>query len=591
MFPKKMTPNVTRISSAEALLQLRLTSQNARHTMARLGVMEIRKRGLDEKQVNALAEKSPRGFYSAVVQLGYESIMPVLSRIGSSASGRAVADEFKKIHRIDDEQFLGFDAVSTHNILGLRVSVYPKLSSISKLANLYPDLGNKVITVKRLINENFRTPSGEPSPISMPEDHPGWATEKPDVRNIRGGMRLAVNSAKREAHLIATRVDEEYGPGTMNEIKNIVVCGIGANDMYLKDLPILINSDRKSHRKLYSIFEPSQLDSLPKSVKPENTLFIGISRGGGTQETLKTLEFAKQKGKMKYLLGYANKGPVKEFTDAFDGISLKLDPNIGGRYMWAKGKIVLIPLTLTASKDAFEEYSNAMVAFDNNFWPQWNDQTVIDLAAHLFMYRSIYNIPGIFACSNNPILEAGLRQFFQLHNEAVGKINNGAIAFGAGMEMLPFAHAGADGVLGAAISAQLYGGFIFDTKYDHDETKALKLGDLLDREKGHAGLTPELLKMACVFPNWAKFSYAGAPNFMVEMDGVNYRNLATLTALYQNLMYPYLIMNDTNPDSNPNVAMVRDTTGHLISALVRDVVNGTEKPIDVIKRIIPQIMK
>jgi len=213
----------------------------------------------------------------------------------------------------------------------------------------------------------------------------------------------------------------------------------------------------------------------------------------------------------------------------------------------------------------------------------------------MFYYIGAYNSSGILFASNHPILEAGLREPLQLHNEAVGKIVNGTIAFGPGMEMLPWAHAGADGVLGSAISAQHYGVFMFDTSfnYDRERQSALTAKDLLPEEADHAGLTEQLLGMACVFPNQAKFTYAGGPNFMVTMDGVNYRNLAALTFLYQNIMYPYLIMNETNPDSNPNVDMVRKTTNRLITALIDALIvrKTGESPMQVIQREIPQVMK
>lgn len=370
-------------------------------------------------------------------------------------------------------------------------------------------------------------------------------------------------------------------------ITNVVVFGIGANDMYLKDLPMLINSDGNSRRRLFSVFEPGQLSELPDELTADNTLFIAISRGGGTQETLKSMEFAYQQGRMRHLVTYANKGPVKEFAESRGGMLLGLENSIGGRYMWAKGKIVLVPLALTASREAFEQYTDAMTEFDSAFWPVGEDRTILDLASHMHLYMSAYNIPGIFACSNGPVLDAGLRQFFQLHNEAVGKITNHTIAYGAGMEMLPFAHAGADGLLGAAISAQVYGAFIFDTKYE-PKTQALTPQDLVGADLAHEGLTPELLRMACVFPNQAKFTYAGAPNFMITMDGVNYRNLALMTAFYQNLMYPYLIMNGTNPDSNPNVAMVRSSTSGLITGLLEQ---EEKPPIEVIEELVPGTMR
>lgn len=596
-----ITNNVIRdaVKSPMGLLNLRLCTQNARHTLAVIGVNSLRiqrERAEDKKAFDSslkeTAAKSPRGFYSWVVEQGALAAKGVLTTCGQHGAmmGASLESELvSEFHRImeADKLFGGLEKTSTHDICGMTLSVYPGLDNNTLIGALCREHARRTDDVQELLEQNMATPAGEPSPVVLLEDNPSWATEKPDMRNIRGNMRAAVTEASASAQEISRLVNEKYGAGTMAKIKNVVVFGIGANDMYLKDLPKLLNSDPLSKRKLYSVFEPGQLRSFLLDVNADNTLYIAISRGGGTEETLKSMEFAKKCNMMQYLVAYANKGKVKEFAEACDGITFTLNPNIGGRYMWAKGNIVLVPLALCADEGAWTEYTDAMVEFDQTFWPVGRDKTILQLAQHLYMYSCAYNIPGFFACSNNPVLEAGLRQVFQLHNEAVGKIANGMFAFGAGMEMLPFAHAGADGLLGGAVSALSYGAFIFDTNLPKDMVE-LEAADLLKSEAGHAGLSVEKLRMACVFPNQAKFSFSGAPNFMVTMNGVTYRNLALMTAFYQSLMYPYLIMNNTNPDSNPNVAMVRATTSGLTSALLAD---RGRPPIDVITAETPKLMR
>lgn len=583
-------------SNPAELLKLRLASQNARHVFAKAGVECLRSDGFKAETVDLLTLKTGRGFYSWLVAMGFYAISPALEQALSKGGpiGDALASELQKVHDADS-LFTGFDAISQHKVLDLTLSVYPGLESLSRMRELFPEQYERYLEVKALLGQNMMTVSGQPSPIVLLEDHPGWASEKPDIRNIRGDMANAVREQIEEARNIEKLIDQTYGLGTMAKIKYVIVVGIGANDMYLKALPRLVNADPASKRKLLSIFEPSQLDELPADVTLENALFIPISRSGGTQETIKSMYFGKIENKIKYMVGYANKGLLKEYIEREKGIVLSIQGHIGGRYMWAKGKIVLVPLALTASGSALEEYTSAMIEFDNKFWPVGEDMTILGLAGHMYHYIGAYNISGIFACSNQPVLEASLRELFQLHNEAVGKVINGTIAFGPGMEMLPFAHAGADGILGSAISAQHYGAFIFDTSFNYNPQRnvQLTLGELLAKEAAHEGLTKQMLKMACVFPNQAKFTYAGAPNFMLTMDGVSYRNLATLTALYQNLMYPYLIMNETNPDSNPNVDMVRKTTDKLITALIEGIVrNKTGKtPIQIISEETPNIMK
>jgi glucose-6-phosphate isomerase len=580
-------------SKGASLLRLRFDTLNARQAAAVIGRQSLIHEEMSADAINEAMASEPRGFYSGVVNRGYSAINPILEGLHSNPNTveGTLRQEFERMMKAD-KLFTGFGSTTVHEIgRGVQLSVNPGLGTIEQMASVYPEYAAVVERTKTLLAQNYLTPAGEPSPVVLAEDHPGWATEKPDIRNIRGNMAEAITDAKASADEITVLVDAKYGAGTMASCENVVVFGIGANDMYMKDLPMLVNNDPSGKRKIYVVFEPSQLDQLPESVKADNTLFISISRGGGTQETLKSMEWANLQGKMKYLVTYANKGAVKKFGEQLGGISLDLRGDIGGRYMWAKGKIVLVPLALSASDEAWEEYTGAMTDFDNKFWPVGSDTTLLDLASHMYLYGSAYNIPQLFACSNHPVLDAGLRQLFQLHNEAVGKLHNHMMAVGPGMEILPYAHAGADGTLGLAISAGTYGAFIFDAKYD-PKSQPLTLADVLndgskDSDAAHVGLTKELLRMACVFPNQAKFTMSGAPNFMVTTDGVDFRTLATLTAFYQNLMYHYLIMNETNPDSNPNVDAVRKTTAGLVTSLLA---NSTEAPLGVISREIPKIM-
>lgn len=580
-------------SKGAPLLRLRMQTLNARQTAAVVGRQFLIKENMDAAAIDRAMAGEARGFYSGVVGQGYEQIRPVLEglHVNPGTVEGSLRQEFERMMKAD-KLFTGFDSTTTHEIgKGVQLSVNPGLGTIEQMGKIYPEYRAVIERTKALLEQDFATPAGEPSPVVLKEDHPGWATEKPDIRNIRGNMAEAVSEAKASAGEIAGLVDSKYGAGTMDSCENVVIFGIGANDMYMKDLPMLVNSDPGSRRKIYVVFEPSQLDELPESVKADNTLYISISRGGGTQETLKSMEWANKQGLMKYLVTYANKGAVKKFAEQLGGITLDLRGDIGGRYMWAKGKIVLVPLALCASDEAWKEYTGGMIDFDNKFWPVGNDTTLLSLASHMYLYGSAYNIPELFACSNHPVLDAGLRQLFQLHNEAVGKLHNKMMAVGAGMEILPYAHAGADGMLGLAISAGTYGAFVFDSKYA-PVSQHLTLEDVLndgskDSDAAHVGLTKELLRMACVFPNQAKFVMSGAPNFMLTTDGVDFRTLATLTAFYQNLMYPYLIMNETNPDSNPNVDAVRKTTAGLVASLLA---SSGEAPLSVISREIPRIM-
>lgn len=553
--------NLTDFSMGRAtLLEARLTTQNPRHTLACIGrEIGIRNEAFwTEERTRKYMTESPRGLATGLVQIGQEWASPILATIGKDSDLYPMRRQFEAIMEAD-RLFTGFASASHHDILGVRLSAYPGLDSLEKMGMLFPHLKDRVDDVRDKLRANYY----DGTPITISEDHPSYKTEKISMVDIRGNFAASVSDAWQEAQEVAALVDGRYGQGTMAGIKYICVMGIGANDMYLKDLPMLINSDPDSRRKLYSIFAPKQLYGearvLPNDATPENTLYIAISRGGGTRETIESIRTGFEIGEIKHLVCYANKGEVKQISEDAGAVCLSLPGDIGGRFMWAKGKIVLVPLALTASDKAWGQYTGAMIDLDNKYWPVGDDMTLFNTAAHMFYYTSAYNIPEIMAISNSPVLDAGLRQTFQIINESTGGVSNSTLAVGAGMEIEPFSHAGLEGVLARAVAATTYGMFQFNTQ------RLYPVNDLAEVDYRTRG---EILSQACVYPVQGKITYAGAPNLRYLQEGLSYANAATNTFIAQNVCGPFVMDQGFSFNSNPQVALVRETTGMIYDLLM-----------------------
>lgn len=570
--------------TVEGYMGMRLNGHlNAMHVINHAGtIIANHLYATDRPTYDRLIQDNPRGWFGLIEQLGMEAIHNVSIR---KTLPRAAKKELETTFALLKLR-QGFKNQSSHQIGGLTVEVTPGLDQTREvMSQLRPDLVERVEVIKVGVAEAL---GGEPIKIALPEDMPGAATETPLLTNIRSYMREAV----RRSRNIWRGVKHEASERGLKDLDDVVVVGIGANDMYLQSLKELIARDTNRKARLHVVYSTEQMIELGKKLNGDRTLVMGISRSGGTEDTLKPLEYNAQENWFKHVVVFANKRDPKkspglrELAEREGWMTRDLIGSIGGRYMREKGDIVLIPLMATASEDAIKEYIDAMIDFDVEQFPIGSVETAIDMAGHMHMMVSAYNTPNIVTLSNENLLEATLRIPAQLHNEGGGKIANHTLLVGAGMPVNAFAHAGIESFLEASMHGYLYGLFVFDVGIPDGELQ-------LAREKAvnplHAGLTPTEMGMAFAIPNSAKFTFVGGPNITITMDRIYAANLSTLTSWYVNVFWPYLIMKICNPDSNPQVSIVRKSTGALLEAIAEGKRRGIH-PYQVVKAKISDLM-
>jgi|GEM_PF-3482510 len=567
------------MTSVQSLTEARLRFPNSRHLLNAIGVQRLAMNKGDIMELQARIEKSRDrgGFYHEAFMAGYNAVKPVVQKW--SHEEHPVLREIAVAEKLHP-YMMGFGSVSTHTIGGLTVKVSPSVNSMNRFAVLNRCAAEEIAQTVELIGKDRL---GE-ARIELAEDSPLSDTEYPSITQFRGDVGADLTSGINSWILLKEEMKRKYPGFDRDGIKNVVVFGIGANDMYLRALAEAVNNDPERKADLHVAFGPEQFLKLPHSMNSENTLVIAISRSGTTQDTLKTMEFNARDGKFQHVITLANKGPIKELADREGYVTHPLREDIGGRYMREKGLIVLLPLLISGSQRFLTRYFDAMQEFDSEYFPVGEKTDVIDMASHMHFFISTFNMPQIVAMSNNPILEAGLREAMQLHNEAVGKISNITLMGRPGMEVAPFAHAGIEGFMEMAWNAGLYGLFVFDTSTSKNQQP---LPEGIPVNPKHAGLTPDQIKMAFDWPNWAKFNYVGGPNILITMNGTTPENLSTLSSFYANLIWPMLIMKGCNPTSNPQVSRVRKTTGALLERIAE---NAGRDPLEVIMEEMPKVI-
>lgn len=137
-------------------------------------------------------------------------------------------------------------------------------------------------------------------------------------------------------------------------LKAIVTNGIGANDMFMWSLADMYNAKRdpRTHPEWIHVATARDLAKLTKrGYKGDNTLFIDISRSGGTFEGVEVAIRSLDMGYTKRI-AIANGGKVIEIANraaemgGYEALAIPIAPDIGGRNMHRKTPIFYTALTV-----------------------------------------------------------------------------------------------------------------------------------------------------------------------------------------------------------------------------------------------------
>jgi len=222
------------------------------------------------------------------------------------------------------------------------------------------------------------------------------------------------------------KIYEQENP-LLKTIENIVVIGIGGSSLGAKAVDSMLKHKKENNKKLF-FFEnsdPINISNTLQSLKKENSLFIVISKSGGTIETISTFktildyfDIDLQSDDTKRLIAITDNGSIlSQFALEFNIKEFNLPLNVGGRFS-VLSSVGIIPLYL-AGYDVYSLLEGAK-EFEQSFFNK-EQKEILEKACFLYKNKDKYSINVVFAYSNS--LEDFSKWFVQLWGESLGKID------------------------------------------------------------------------------------------------------------------------------------------------------------------------
>jgi len=211
------------------------------------------------------------------------------------------------------------------------------------------------------------------------------------------------------------------------EITDIAVIGIGGSSLGIKAIDSLMASKRTYRRKLH-FFEnsdPVNISGLLSKLKKEKTLFVVISKSGGTIETTSIFKTAiayygldLEGTDRERVLVITDKGSsLSQFADHYGITQFAIPANVGGRFS-VLSAVGIVPLTL-AGVDTVALLGGAK-GFVTRFFARQEDH-LLEKACFLYGSTPERSINVLFSYAND--LENFTKWYVQLWGESLGKID------------------------------------------------------------------------------------------------------------------------------------------------------------------------
>jgi len=220
-------------------------------------------------------------------------------------------------------------------------------------------------------------------------------------------------------------------------ITDIAVIGIGGSSLGIKAVNSLLDAKR-AHKRTLHFFEnsdPVDITRTMEKLSKENTLFIVISKSGGTIET--TSIFKTLIAHYGLELDGADRERVIVITDKGSGLSqfadhhglaqFNIPGNVGGRFS-VLSAVGIVPLTLAGYDTA------ALLAGADAFLKSFlgrNEEHLLEKACFYYEECDRLGINVLFSYAND--LENLTKWYVQLWGESLGKVD----AFGSHVGMTP----------------------------------------------------------------------------------------------------------------------------------------------------------
>ncbi|MEA2091462.1 MAG: glucose-6-phosphate isomerase, partial [Campylobacterota bacterium] len=210
-------------------------------------------------------------------------------------------------------------------------------------------------------------------------------------------------------------------------ITDIAIIGIGGSSLGIKAIDSLMSSKNINGRKLH-FFEnsdPIDISQTLDKLKKENTIFIVISKSGGTIETtsiFKTViarfDLELEKADSERVIVITDKASaLSEFAEHYAITQFNIPDNVGGRFSILSA-VGVVPLTL-AGYDTKALLSGAD-AFLTSFFKR-EENHLLEKACYMYEHSKEQSINVLFSYANS--LENLTKWYVQLWGESLGKID------------------------------------------------------------------------------------------------------------------------------------------------------------------------
>ena len=211
------------------------------------------------------------------------------------------------------------------------------------------------------------------------------------------------------------------------KLADVVVIGIGGSSLGGKAINRAIF--KKAGAKLHFLenSDPINLEQTLSEIDADKTIFILISKSGGTIETTSIfkyicskyeLDFNSQKLKDRLIIITDNDSPLSKFAKKYSFSEFNIPLNVGGRFS-VLSAVGLVPLYLAGVN--IKELLSGAKEFSDSFFNK-NENHLLNKANFFAKNFKEYRMNVIFAYSS--LLEYFVGWYVQIWGESLGKIDD-----------------------------------------------------------------------------------------------------------------------------------------------------------------------
>ncbi len=230
--------------------------------------------------------------------------------------------------------------------------------------------------------------------------------------------------------------------GVYQNAENIVVIGIGGSSLGTKAIDSMLRHKYDNLKKLLFLENPDPV-SISKTlnrIKKHNSIFIVISKSGGTIETtsifktvLKEFDMDLKSEDAKRILIISDEGsPLCKFADFYGIKAFTIPKNVGGRFS-VLSSVGIVPLSL-----AGYDMRNVLKGAKHMIKRFFNSKEEHIAIKALYYCKNYQKTPINVLFSYADFLEDFTKWFIQLWAESLGKIDKD----GKNVGLTPVAHIG-----------------------------------------------------------------------------------------------------------------------------------------------------